>query len=151
MKRICAFLVALILVLNLTGCLVIVPETYRLLYGVEEIETIAIYDLGEKSVESLDDSLEPVGYIPKEQYESFANSVEYLPYTNTFIIVLAAIDSSFSFSGYVFKVSYQNGGYEIITSGARQPYRTAEGKERSYSYECDEEVWLAFVKQYLEE
>ena len=158
LRRFCARSVALcltmVLLVGLTGCIAIpVREKIELRYGVSEIASIEIYNLGDGAYdiyeleELMDQNFIPVAILETEQYADFVDEVQELAFTDTLVIALASVSTDYSFIGYIAKITYANGEYEILNYRC-QVYHNSKGNYPD-SYGCDEGDWNRFIETYL--
>ena len=146
-KKAAIIILVLSLLITLNGCIYAeVDREYELQQDVSEISTINIY---------VDD--EGNGYPPEtpqmqiapETFAGFVSDLQELPFTEGYLIVLAAVDPSFFFGRYTVEIIYHNGGYELISNQGYQEYYDATGDGRGRHYNCDPEIWEAFILKYL--
>ena len=79
---------------------------------------------------------EPIGSVKQEDYAQFIADYEQLPFMMT-IIIGAAMDPAWYYTGYVFKINTEE-TYYIYASGA--------GGSLAY---CEDDVWEEFLKKYI--
>ena len=154
MKRIVLFILTVILVTStLTSCIVI-PMYKKFEIDANTVASIEIYDLCEA------DSLyggfvkteTPVYEIPTEKNTDFLNDLAKIRFSDTIIIVLAAIDPSFYYDEWTVRINYTDGSYELISAdGYGQTYANYGEVIDSHHFGCDQEEWLAFIGKYIPE
>jgi len=158
LQRFCARSVALcltlVLLVGLTGCMVIpIRQKIELRYDVSEITAIEIYNLGDGAydVYQLEELMEqnfiPVATLETEQYSGFAEEIKELDFSDTLVIALASVSTDYSFIGYIVKITYTNGEYEILNHRC-QTYHNDKGNYPD-SYGCDEGDWNRLIEAYL--
>ena len=154
LRKITAMLVVVCLLGSLTGCVIIpLKKHLELRYDVSEIISIEIFDLCDESYEIydleelIDNDLAPVATLTSEQYSDFADRLKEIEFNDTWVIMLASMDVDYSFRGYVVKVTYANGEYEMLNN-CSQAYRKEKGHYMD-SYDCDELEWFRFLAEYL--
>ena len=166
-KRIIALtLIMIISVSFLTGCLWVInnEEHLPLSYAQQKVVKIEIYDvnqLGENSglsvfghadenlsIENLDNLLDPIKTLEGDVAFEFYDNVAHMPFSVTFVFVLAAYDPSHGFFNYVAKITYENGEYDIISEG-KQYFSSRSENERITILECLVD-WNSFVEEYLD-
>ena len=155
LRKITAMLVVVCLLGSLTGCVIIpLKKHLELRYDVSEIISIEIFDLCDESYEIydleelIDNDLAPVATLTSEQYSDFADRLKEIEFNDTWVIMLASMDVDYSFRGYVVKVTYANGEYEIL-SRSSQAYHNEEGHYMG-TVVCEEGDWNRFIKEYME-
>ena len=156
LRKITVLFAALLLLVSLTGCMLIpMVKKLDLHYDVSEITSIEIFNLGDEVYdvydleELIDDNFIPAATLTSEQYSGFADRVGELTFTDTYVIALASVQVEYSFAGYVAKITYANGEYELLSNGS-QAYKNEKGHYMD-SYSCDEGDWNRFIEEYLEE
>ena len=153
MKRILLLTIALTLCLALTGC-VIIPLHQNFEIDEVVVSSIQIYDLNEYSKDGggFLDTLEPVYEIPVEQNADFLQDLSEIRFSDTIIIVPAAIDPSFYYGRWTVRINYIVGAYQLISSGGYGELYGPDGElTDTHHYGCDDEEWLALIKKYLPE
>lgn len=155
-RKITALFVALMLPVSLMGCMIIpVKKNLELRYDVSEITSIEIFNLGDEVYdvygleELIDDNFIPTATLTSEQYSDFADRVGELVFTDTYVIALTSVSVDDSLAGYVVKITYANGEYELLNDRS-QAYRNEEGHYMN-SYSCDEGDWNRFIEEYLDQ
>ena len=159
LRRFCARSVALclmmVLLVGLTGCMVIpMRQKIELRYDVSEITAIEIYNLGDGAydVYQLEELMEqnfiPVATLETEQYSGFAEEIKELDFSDKLVIALASVSTDYSFIGYIVKITYANGEYEILNHRC-QAYCNDDGHYPN-AFSCDEGEWDRWIEGYLE-
>ena len=153
MKRVAICLLLLALVSVLTGCVIIPVEEHYDVPKKEQVHSVEIYDLREVSAEMrLPEGLTPVYTLQKSQLESFWKDLKEISFTDHIIIVLAAVDPSFSFGDWVVRINYRDGNYTLLSSAGYNVTFNAQGKQEDRNHwSCDDEEWEQFVLKYLPE
>lgn len=171
MKKALFIIIASLLIISLTGCIIIpLKPDIELTHGIDSIEKIEIYDVpgnvniiemwgrstedwyAEHSesfvfVERISSELEPSAYIPEEDYEDFLDGLCNLPFEDYVIIVLAAMDPAYHYSSPLIIITYDDGNADII-SAVGQCFGVNEGEGFERSFDCDEEIFKEFIKEY---
>lgn len=149
MKRVISVILILCLAVGLSGC-VSYAVRYECMGEAEDIAEIAVYDLREGWTDTLDEDMEPMGYVDSDSFASFVRELEDFPFVDQILLMLVPSDPSFVYGGYVVRITYEDGSYELIGTAGWQS-RHAGGKYVGGShYSCDREKWAAFVLKYLE-
>ena len=159
LRRFCARSVALclmmVLLVGLTGCMVIpMRQKIELRYDVSEIAAIEIYNLGDGAydVYQLEELMEqnfiPIATLETEQYSGFTEEIKELDFSDTLVIAPASVSTDYSFIGYIVKITYANGEYEILNHRC-QAYCNDDGHYPN-AYSCDEGEWDRWIEGYLE-
>mgnify|MGYP003448367051 CR=1 FL=1 len=145
-------IVTLLLVVSLSGCIIIPLWKY---YDIpaEEVASVQFYDLRdlESNRSNFATTLEPVYTIPEEDTEDFLDDFSKLKFSDTIIIVLAAIDPSFDYGDWVVRINFSNGQYTFYSCGGYGETFDAEGKRiASTHFSCDNEELENLVGKYYE-
>ena len=149
MKRVILVMLMLCLAVGLSGC-VSCGVNYECMGEAEDITEIAVYDLREGWTDTLDEKMEPMGYVDSDSFAPFVQELEDFPFVEQILLMLVPSDPSFVYGGYVVRITYEDGSYELIGTAGYQS-RHAGGKYVGGShYSCDREKWEAFVLNYLE-
>lgn len=153
----------LALTLSMSSCLTINDyQRLDLKHEKSELEKIEIYNtdvLDEDSVfygygeedepyniENLDDRLDPILTLQGEEAEEFYDRISNMTFSNFFIIIIAAIDSFYGYSGYLVKLTFIDGDTAIISSS--QQYYSIDGEisETNLYFVQD---WTVFIEEYI--
>ena len=158
-RKITALFVAFLLLFSLTGC-VFIPSWKQvdMRYDTSEIVSVELYQLtgsydgrfygSEEDIDQMEEELDPIDALDAEQYEEFVKDLEGLTFTDHFFVILvAAMDPSYSYHGYTVKITYQNGDYDIL-SPTGQLYEMGEDFNEN-NWNCDEDKWNRFIKDYF--
>ena len=153
-RKITALFAVFLLIFSLTGCMVIpIRQKIELRYDVSEITAIEIYNLGDGAYdmyeleELMENNFMPVASLTDEQYSGFAEDVKELVFSDTLVIALASVSTDYSFIGYIVKITYASGEYEILNHRC-QTYHNDKGNYPD-SYGCDEGEWNRLIETYL--
>ena len=153
MKRCLALLLLLATMLLLSGCIIIPVEQFYDDIETERVVSVEIYDLREHSVRSkLPEGEEPAYTLPEAQIDDFCTDLSQVEFTEHIIIVLAAIDPSFSFGDWVVRVNYDDGGYMLISNGGYNITMDADRLKSSRNHwDADSTQWQELIQKYLPE
>lgn len=144
-------LMALTLIVSLSGC-IIIPLSKHYEFYAEEVASVQFYDLRnqESSVHpGFDTAIDPVYTIPDEEKEAFLNDFSELRFSETVIIILAAMDPSFRYGEWVVRINFSNGQYTFYSSGGYGETLDADGKHISSTrFSCDDEDLETLIGKY---
>ena len=153
-RKITALFVAFLLIFSLTGCMIIpIRQKIELRYDVSEITAIEIHNLGDEAYdiyqleELMEQNFIPIATLESEQYSGFAEEIKELDFSDTLVIAPASVSTDYSFIGYIVKITYANGEYEILNHRC-QTYHNDKGNYPD-SYGCDEGDWNRLIEAYL--
>lgn len=149
MKKALFLLLALCAAVGLCGC-VSYGVGYACMGETESIAEIAVFDLRVGWVDALDESMKPLGCVDSSRIASFVEELEAFPFVDQILLILAPSDPSFVYGGYVVKITYTDGSYELIGSTGYQSQHAGGKRVGSSHYGCDDDKWAAFVLRYLE-
>lgn len=148
-----AVLVVIVLLVSLSGCIIIPLSKY---YNIpaEEVVSVQFYDLRNQNANGgtgFNQSEEPVYTVPEEEREKFLKDFSTLEFTDTIIIVLAAIDPSFSYGEWVVRINFTNGQYTFYSCAGYGETYNAEGKcVSSTHFSCNDEELEKLIGKYYE-
>ena len=149
MKKIAVALAVLLLFSSLVTSCAPKSVSYDLVYGTDEIASIAIYYFEESLNGKIDDSYEPLVVLDESRYEEMIQDITGLPFTDVSFPVGLIFSPKFSCYGYVVLITYEDTSYQQISSQGIQWYEDGEGNDNCTHYDCDDEIWLAMIEKYL--
>lgn len=152
-KRLALAMLALALLVVLSGCIIIpVSKYYRI--SPEEVTSVQFYDLrNEETVISyhFEKNYDPAYTLPEKDIEAFLSDFSELRFSKTILIVPAAVDPSFSYGNLVVRINFSDGKYTLYSSAGFGETFDAKGECISTShYGCDEEDLESLVNKYYE-
>ena len=148
MKKVIAVCLLFCLSVALSGC-VYYGVQYRCMGTADRITEIAVFDLRNKGVNHIDDSMVPAGYVDRGDFAAFVEEVETFPFVKEILLVIAPTDPSFYYGGYVVRITYADGSYELIgATGYQSRYRDGEYVGGSH-YGCDRDRWNQMVLDFV--
>lgn len=146
-----AALMVLVLIVSLSGC-IIIPLSKHYDISAEEVASVQFYDLRNQestAYSGFDKTQQPVYTVPQEQTEEFLNDFSNLRFSDTIIIVLAAIDPSFSYGDWVIRINFSDGRYSFYSSRGYGETRDAESNFISSThFSCDDEDLENLISKY---
>ena len=152
MKKMLLCLTAvLLLVLSLSSCSVNIPTDYEFEYGTEGITSIEIYYFAE-GVYDIDPEIHtPVIVLDESRHEDILKDIEEMRFTTFQMLVPIPTDPPYDLRGYVVRLNYELGDYEMISNGVQKfrQFRDGEWKHGSKFLDCDEEAWNGMIQKYL--
>ena len=150
MRKMIACALALIIVASLAGC-VQVPRRWEFLHDADSIVAIEIYNLTEYIDFDLPEDAEPIAYVKQEDYASFCEDIASIEFSDEIILFPAAIDPSWTLHGYVAKIIYDNGDYELINNSGYQSQEVINGRGRSFHYSFPDDVtWVNLIQKHID-
>lgn len=149
MKKLGLMPVVLLTVLLTVGCVTFKNE-FQLHEPVEEIAEIEIYyvDPSDYSVYDVDGATEPVKIIDNEMYDAIAEDLEGLVFEDM-IPVFAPSDPTFRICGFIIKIEYFSGVYQLVcNSGTNYTYDASDVVE-SFHGTTEREAWNRLIIKYI--
>ena len=151
MKRPIAFALTLLLVLSLTGCLAITCS-WEFLHSSDSITSIEIYSLAEPVDGNIPKDAQPIAYLEQDDFGSFCEDIRNIQLNEYLLFAPVTFDPSWTLEGYVAKVFYENGDYEIICDQGYQFQDVTDGRDYGYHYKFpDDSTWTNLVESYIDE
>lgn len=152
-KIILSVLAPILLVSVLTGC-IIIPLRHNFEINADEVESVDIYDL--RGVDTLyGDFVEtekPVYKIPADKNVDFLSELSKIEFSDSIVIVLAAIDPSFYYGEWTVRINYTDGSFELISSdGFGERFDKNGEYADSHHRGCEREEWHEFISNYVPE
>ncbi len=152
-KQILFVLLILAVTVSLSGC-IIIPLTKYYDISAEEVASVQFYDLRDQDsahYSGFDASLDPVYTISEEDTEKFLGDFSKLKFSDAIVIVLAAIDPSFSYGDWVIRINFSDGRYTFYSSHGYGETFDAEGNcISSTHFSCEAEDLENLVGKYYE-
>ena len=128
-KRFAFAIITIFLLLSMCGCIIIPLSKYYDI-SAEDVTSVQFYDL--RNAETAEyygfyKDYEPVYTLPEEENADFLNDFAKLEFTDTIVIVLAAIDPSLTYGDWVVRINFSNGEYTFYSCGGYGETFDAEG------------------------
>lgn len=153
MKRSTMFsVIVLSVLLTFAGCKT--TTTVDRSRNADSVTSVQIYDLRDNSSKSNSflEKEEPVYTVAEEKTADFLSDLGKIQFTETKLLVLAAVDPGFSFDDWTVRLNYSDGSYLIFSSdGYAELYNEAGEVIGSDHGGCDQEQWDALIEKYLPE
>lgn|GEM_PF-4929843 len=132
----------------LTSCILIpVSDSYHPQFEDETIRSVELYDLDAGTYGSIPEDQKPVCALSSDKFVDFCRELDDLMgFQIGFLVFPAANDPSFSLAGYVVKITYESGTYEVVGDGY-QSYNPADGKFKATHHSLSTEKWNAFIEE----
>lgn len=150
-KQFLLVILCIVLLLSLSGCMVIPLSKYYVI-SEEEVASVQFYDLrGEESEHyaGFDKKCEPVYTLPAEEHQAFLDDFSEMKFSDTILIVLAAVDPSFSYGDWVIRINFSNGQYTFYSSNGYGETYDGEGEFLSSThFSCDEEELETLIRKF---
>ena len=153
MKKISLVIILLLVTLLLTGC-VFFTETFQAYEEIEQISSIEVYYFDtwyDPLWDEMDDSLEPIKIIEKNDYAETINDLEQLEFRYG-IVLFAPSDPSFELYQFIIKINYKSGVYQYVSNSGASYTLDASGEHLdSFHGRVDDEIWNGLIIKYIGE
>ena len=153
-KRLVLGIMVLVLSLSLCGCLII-PISQHYDIPIEDVVSIQFYDLrGEDAshYHGFHNSCEPVFTLAEEDKAAFLEDFSALEFTDTILIVLAAVDPSFEYGDWVVRFNFTNGRYGFCSyAGFGETFEADGSRISSTHLSCEKEELEALIRKYYQD
>ena len=147
------FVVTIILcffLMCISGCVTFNKKFYA--YDtLDEISSIEFYFIEfsyDTYVEDIPDSIQPIMKVDDELYGGIINDLESLDYKDT-IILFAANDPNFDLYGFIIKITYNSGVYQLVSNSGTVYTYNNEGFVKCFHGEVEDDVWNEIIIKYL--
>jgi len=120
-----------------------------MLHESSEVASVEIFYLQESVMGELPLDAKPINVLDKEEITRFCLDLQSLKYTDIVILLPVAIDPSFTLDGYVAKISYNNGDYEIVGDNGYQPQTVIDGRGVIHQYSFEDDDWSTLINPYI--
>lgn len=149
MKKMMVILLVICMTVGLTGCISYAVQ-YRCMGTAEQIAQIAVFDLRTEMTDKIDETLVPMGYVKADAYAAFVEELESFPFVDQMLLILVPSDPSFTYGGYVVRIAYEDGSYELIGNAGFQSKHSGGKYVGGSHYGCDDDRWNQFVLKYMD-
>ena len=153
LKRLLFVVMICSILVSLTAC-IIIPLTKYYDIPVEDVASVHFYDLSslEDHYSGFDALLDPVYTLPQAETDAFLDDFSELEFSDTIIIMLAAIDPSFWYGDWVVRINFTNGQYSFYSCGGYGETFDSDGNRISTShFSCDDEALANLISKYFSE
>lgn len=152
-RRIVPLILILALIVSLSGCIIIPRSKYYDL-SADAVESVQFYDLrGEEPARGLDPEIlnHPVCTLPEDKIPDFLRDFSQLEFTDTIIIVLAAVDPSFAYGEWIVRINFTGGEYTLYScAGYGETYDSEGNVVSSTHFSCDLDELKALIGKYYD-
>ena len=134
----------------ISGCVTFNKKFYA--YDtLDEISSIEFYFIEfsyDTYVEDIPDSIQPIMKVDDELYGGIINDLESLDYKDT-IIMIAPSDPNFYLYGFIIKITYDSGVYQLVSNSGTVYTYNNEGFVECFHGTVEDEVWNEIIIKYL--
>lgn len=101
-------------------------------------------------MQDIPESLQPIEILDKDVYEGLILDLESFDF-KSILLIFAANDPSWYIYGFVLKIIYSSGAYQVISNcGTVYTYNSKE-QSKAFHGVVSEETWNEFVKKHIGE
>ena len=148
-KILCLFCLFILLICN-TGC-VTFHEKFERVSNIENISYMEIYFI-ESSYdpfnEDIQTTLEPIKILNNNMYKQVIEDLESLDY-KVIIPLFAPSDPSFNLYGFVIKIMYNSGIYQLVSNAGAVYTYDSNGYLSSFHARVEQDIWDNLIIKYL--
>ncbi|MBR6516222.1 MAG: hypothetical protein IKT40_05135 [Bacilli bacterium] len=152
MKKLIYFIMLLTLLICTTGC-VTFHEKFEREDDIENIISIEVYFVDvsyETQLENLPTTMQPIKILDKELFGEVIQDLESLDFKST-LLIFAANDPNFDLYGYVIKIVYNSGIYQLVSNAGACYTYDSNGYINSFHSSVKEDVWNNLIIKYIGE
>ena len=152
MKKLIYFIMLLTLLICTTGC-VTFHEKFEREDDIENIISIEVYFVDvsyETQLENLPTTMQPIKILDKELFGEVIQDLESLDFKST-LLIFAANDPNFDLYGYVIKIVYNSGIYQLVSNAGAAYTYDSNGYINSSHSSVKEDVWNNLIIKYIGE
>lgn len=152
MKKLIYFIMLLTLLICTTGC-VTFHEKFEREDDIENIISIEVYFVDvsyETQLENLPTTMQPIKILDKELFGEVIQDLESLDFKST-LFIFAANDPNFNLYGYVIKIMYNSGLYQLVSNAGASYTYDSNGYINSFHSSVEEDVWNNLIIKYIGE
>ena len=145
----------LAMTLCLSGCMIIPISAYYVIPP-GDVVSVQFYDLSGLPTWDVTFGFdmteqEPFFVLPEEDKTAFLEDFSHLEFSDTILLVLAAIDPSFSYGRYVVRIDFTDGDFTYYsTIGYGESYDREGNFKSSTNFSCDEDELVALMERYCQ-
>lgn len=141
----------LVMLFSLTSC-IIIPLKKHYDFELDEVSSIDIYNLRENRMDRSNflETEVPMYTIGEDQKADFLSDFGDIQFNDSIIIVLAAIDPSFSYGEWVVRINFVDGSYSLFScAGYGETFDANDKWKESTHYSCDLEDLVELICKYV--
>ena len=152
MKRLIYFIMLLTLLICTTGC-VTFHEKFERVNNIENILSIEVYFVDfsyDTDLDNLPVTAQPVKIVDRSLFEAVIKDLENLDFKST-LLIIAANDPNFNLYGYVIKIMYDSGVYQLVSNAGTSYTYDSNGCLNCFHGRLKEDVWKSLIIKYIGE
>ena len=152
MKRLIYFIMLLTLLICTTGC-VTFNEKFERVNNIENILSIEVYFVDfsyDTELDNLPATAQPIKILDRSFFEEVIKDLENLDFKST-LLIFAANDPNFNLYGYVIKIMYDSGVYQLVSNVGTSYTYDSNGFLNCFHGILKEDVWNNLIIKYIGE
>ena len=152
MKKLIYFIMLLTLLICTTGC-VTFHEKFERVDNIENILSIEVYFVYfsyDTELDNLPTTAQPIKILDRSLFEEVIKDLENLDF-KSILLIFAANDPNFNLYGYVIKIMYDSGVYQLVSNAGTIYTYDSNGYLNSYHGSLKEDVWNSLIIKYIGE
>ena len=152
MKKLIYFIMLLTLLICTTGC-VTFHEKFERVDNIENILSIEVYFVDvsyDTPLENLPTTARPIKILDRSLFEEVIKDLENLDFKST-LLIFAANDPNFNLYGYVIKIMYNSGVYQLVSNAGSSYTYDSNGFLNCFHGRLKEDVWNKLIIKYIGE
>ena len=152
MKRLIYFIMLLTLLICTTGC-VTFHEKFETVNNIENILSIEVYFVDfsyDTELDNLPATAQPIKIVDRSLFEEVIKDLENLDFKST-LLIFAASDPNFNLYGYVIKIMYDSGVYQLVSNAGVSYTYDLNGYLNGVQGRLKEDVWNNLIIKYIGE
>jgi len=152
MKKLIYFIMLLTLLICTTGC-VTFHEKFERVDNIENIISIEVYFVDvsyDTELDNLPTTAQPIKILDRSLFEEVIKDLENLDFKQT-LLIFAANDPNFYLYGYVIKIMYDSGVYQLVSNAGSSYTYDSNGFLNCFHGTIKEDVWKSLIIKYIGE
>ena len=152
MKKLIYFIMLLTLLICTTGC-VTFHEKFERMDNIENILSIEVYFVDvsyDTPLDNLPATAQPIKIVDRSLFEEVIKDLENLDFKST-LLIFAANDPNFNLYGYVIKIMYNSGVYQLVSNAGSSYTYDSNGFLNCFHGRLKEDVWNKLIIKYIGE
>jgi len=150
MKKLIYFIMLLTLLICTTGC-VTFHEKFERVDNIENILSIEVYFVDfsyDTDLDNLPTTAQPIKILNNNMYNQVIEDLESLDYKEI-IPLFAPSDPNFNLYGFVIKIMYNSGIYQLVSNAGAVYTYDSNGYLSSFHARVEQDIWDNLIIKYL--
>ena len=152
MKKLIYFITLLTLLICTTGC-VTLHDKFERVDDIDNIISIEVYFVDfsyDTELDNLSATAQPIKIVDRSLFEEVIKDLENLDFKST-LLIFAASDPNFNLYGYVIKIMYDSGVYQLVSNAGTSYTYDSNGFLNCFHGRLKEDVWNNLIIKYIGE